>query len=57
VPVIQNQRLRRTSAWANNWLGRDHAAKHERLPASDPGRPTPTAPAESVTPKPETVRS
>ena len=26
-PVIQNQGLRGTSAWANNWLGRDHAAK------------------------------
>jgi methylenetetrahydrofolate reductase (NADPH) len=28
VPVVQNQALRRTSSWANNWLGRDHAAKH-----------------------------
>ncbi|HUB52778.1 MAG TPA: methylenetetrahydrofolate reductase C-terminal domain-containing protein [Terracidiphilus sp.] len=27
VPVIQNQGLRGTSAWANLWLGRDHAAK------------------------------
>jgi methylenetetrahydrofolate reductase (NADPH) len=27
APVVQNQALRRTSAWANNWLGRDHAAK------------------------------
>jgi methylenetetrahydrofolate reductase (NADPH) len=26
-PVVQNQGLRGTSAWANNWLGRDHAAK------------------------------
>lgn len=26
-PVIQNQALRGTSAWANNWLGRDHAGK------------------------------
>jgi methylenetetrahydrofolate reductase (NADPH) len=26
-PVIQNQGLRGTSAWANNWLGRDHAGK------------------------------
>lgn len=25
APVIQNQALRGTSAWANNWLGRDHA--------------------------------
>jgi methylenetetrahydrofolate reductase (NADPH) len=27
VPVIQNQGLRGTSAWANLWLGRDHSAK------------------------------
>ena len=27
APVIQNQGLRRTSAWANYWLGRDHASK------------------------------
>ncbi len=27
TPVVQNQGLRGTSAWANNWLGRDHAAK------------------------------
>jgi methylenetetrahydrofolate reductase (NADPH) len=26
-PVVQDQGLRGTSAWANNWLGRDHAAK------------------------------
>jgi methylenetetrahydrofolate reductase (NADPH) len=32
VPVIQNQGLRGTSAWANLWLGRDHAAK--RTPAA-----------------------
>jgi len=25
-PVLQNQALRGTSSWANNWLGRDHAA-------------------------------
>jgi hypothetical protein len=25
--VVQNQGLRGTSAWANSWLGRDHAAK------------------------------
>ena len=29
VPVIQNQGLRGTSAWANLWLGRDH---HNQLP-------------------------
>ena len=27
VPVIQNHELRRTSAWANHWLGRDHTSK------------------------------
>lgn len=27
APVIQNQGLRGTSAWANSWLGRDHTAK------------------------------
>ena len=27
APVIQNQGLRGTSAWANFWLGRDHTAK------------------------------
>jgi methylenetetrahydrofolate reductase (NADPH) len=27
APVVQNQGLRGTSAWANFWLGRDHAAK------------------------------
>jgi methylenetetrahydrofolate reductase (NADPH) len=29
VPVVQNQALRGTSAWANLWLGRDHTAKRE----------------------------
>jgi methylenetetrahydrofolate reductase (NADPH) len=29
APVVQNQALRKTSAWANNWLGRDHAAKKQ----------------------------
>ena len=28
APVVQNQALRGTSSWANNWLGRDHAAQH-----------------------------
>jgi methylenetetrahydrofolate reductase (NADPH) len=27
APVVQNQGLRGTSAWANLWLGRDHTAK------------------------------
>ncbi|MGH9588882.1 MAG: methylenetetrahydrofolate reductase C-terminal domain-containing protein [Terracidiphilus sp.] len=29
VPVVQNQGLRGTSAWANLWLSRDHHAKRE----------------------------
>jgi methylenetetrahydrofolate reductase (NADPH) len=29
APVVQNQGLRGTSAWANLWLGRDHTAKRE----------------------------
>jgi len=33
APVAQNQGLRKTSAWANNWLGRDHAARRERQAA------------------------
>jgi hypothetical protein len=32
--VVQNQALRKTSSWANNWLGRDHATK----PADQTGR-------------------
>jgi len=28
APVVQNQGLRGTSAWANLWLGRDHSARH-----------------------------
>ena len=45
APVIQNQGLRRTSAWANNWLGRDHAA---RRVAPKPG---------AAAPQPEAVKS
>ncbi len=33
VPVVQNQGLRGTSAWANLWLGRDHNSKHEAAKA------------------------
>ncbi len=32
APVIQNQGLRKTSAWANLWLGRDHTSKHSEAP-------------------------
>jgi methylenetetrahydrofolate reductase (NADH) len=31
APVVQNQGLRGTSAWANHWLGRDHTAKREAI--------------------------
>ena len=33
VPVVQNQGLRGTSAWANLWLGRDHHNKREAVHA------------------------
>jgi methylenetetrahydrofolate reductase (NADPH) len=33
APVIQDQRLRGTSSWANTWLGRDHLAKKISPPA------------------------
>ncbi|MGB0066120.1 MAG: methylenetetrahydrofolate reductase C-terminal domain-containing protein [Terracidiphilus sp.] len=44
APVIQNQGLRRTSAWANLWLGRDHSSKRSE---ATPKQPTaaPNAPA------------
>ena len=32
APVVQDQRLRGTSSWANNWLGRDHAGKTNSTP-------------------------
>ena len=35
-PVIQNQGLRGTSAWANDWLGRDHTAKRKAAAQSAP---------------------
>jgi methylenetetrahydrofolate reductase (NADPH) len=35
APVVQNQALRGTSAWANNWLGRDHTAKKARAFADE----------------------
>jgi methylenetetrahydrofolate reductase (NADH) len=38
APVVQNQALRGTSSWANNWLGRDHAAQasHSQSPIPNP---------------------
>lgn len=45
APVIQNQGLRGTSAWANHWLGRDHAAqpvpeKKKSPPGGEDDHPT-----------------
>jgi methylenetetrahydrofolate reductase (NADPH) len=44
APVVQNQALRGTSSWANNWLGRDHSAKAAASPpaASPAPKPPPT---------------
>jgi methylenetetrahydrofolate reductase (NADPH) len=36
APMIQDQGLRKTSAWANHWLGRDHAAKQPALAPAEP---------------------
>jgi methylenetetrahydrofolate reductase (NADPH) len=44
VPVVQNQGLRGTSAWANLWLGRDHNSRKE------------AAQAACGTPKPEVLK-
>lgn len=43
-PVVQDNTLRRTSAWANAFLGRDHFAKRALAMAPDgaPGTPEPT---------------
>lgn len=41
APVVQNQGLRGTSAWANLWLGRDHSAKRETAITSEPVAPNP----------------
>ncbi len=35
APMVQDQGLRKTSAWANHWLGRDHAAKQDKALAPD----------------------
>jgi len=39
VPVVQNQGLRGTSAWANLWLGRDHNSKRKPAGAVDDPAP------------------
>ncbi len=52
APVVQNQGLRGTSAWANLWLGRDHSAKHfdAALKSSEdaPNRPAATESEQSA---------
>lgn len=35
APVVQDQALRGTSAWANTWLGRDHTASRSPTPESE----------------------
>ena len=49
APVVQNQALRGTSSWANNWLGRDHAAQGKPGHSSDAA---PTTPKRSLAPNP-----
>ena len=39
TPVIQDQGLRGTSAWANFWLGRDHAAPSHEAEQNQPAIP------------------
>jgi len=39
APVVQNQALRGTSAWANDWLGRDHNAKRAAQKRAEPSAP------------------
>jgi methylenetetrahydrofolate reductase (NADPH) len=36
APVVQNQGLRGTSAWANDWLGRDHTGKRRAASEAPP---------------------
>jgi methylenetetrahydrofolate reductase (NADPH) len=55
APVVQNQALRGTSSWANNWLGKDHAARSDAPRSTPPPPPPPPRPAlRSRTPDPDT---
>lgn len=52
APVVQNQGLRGTSAWANFWLGRDHAANPMNPPASSgTGEPATSSGSPQADPK------
>ncbi len=54
APVVQDQGLRGTSAWANHWLGRDHTSRAaEPAAASEPPAAPPLA-AEGRQPTPAT---
>jgi methylenetetrahydrofolate reductase (NADPH) len=49
-PVVQNQGLRGTSAWANFWLARDHTAKTAAAslpPIAEPDPASPNSPKET----------
>jgi methylenetetrahydrofolate reductase (NADPH) len=50
APVVQNQALRGTSSWANNWLGRDHAATAARGEGAPPAAGGAAPPAEPAGP-------
>ena len=50
APVVQNQALRGTSSWANNWLGRDHAAKQAGKSSSEKTEEKKTAEAKPPQP-------
>jgi len=46
APVVQDQSLRRTSSWANTWLGRDHFSKPK--PTLSPVGDIPSTPVPHV---------
>lgn len=54
APVVQNQGLRNTSAWANFWLGRDHTAKQDKSAADHSAKAGPTQQTGAPAVKPAT---
>ncbi len=58
APVVQNQGLRGTSAWANLWLGRDHSARHSgallKNPEGVPNSPSAPQPEQAAAATPST---